>query len=227
MGCTARDVPRALGYDLAYQADLDTARDPATLQGRRAILVAGHNEYWAKAVRDGFDRARAAGTSLAFFGANARTGRCATRRTSAPRGLQEPRPGIPRPTQLETDLFRALVPPRYECGLIGIQHQGGDLAWPVHGDYTVLPGADDAWLKAAGLAPGDAVKGIVSREVDTIPGHLTAADSCGNKLTVLFHRARRRHPRQRRRRALHGAVGCTRVRVGSTSSRGASPRCRA
>ena len=59
------------GYDLAYQADLDTARDPATLQGRHAILVAGHNEYWAKTVRDGFDRARAAGTSLAFFGANA------------------------------------------------------------------------------------------------------------------------------------------------------------
>jgi N,N-dimethylformamidase beta subunit-like, C-terminal len=47
---------------------------------------------------------------------------------------------------------------------------------------------DDPWLRAAGLAAGDEVKGIVSREVDTIPGHLTAADSCGNRLTVLFHR---------------------------------------
>jgi hypothetical protein len=178
------------GYDLAYQADLDTARDPATLQGRKAILVAGHNEYWAKTVRDGFDRARAAGTSLAFFGANAAYWQVRYEddfhtlvgyKSSAWDPETDP--------QLETDLFRALVPPRYECGLIGIQHQGGDLAWPVHGDYTVPPGAlDDAWLKAAGLVPGDAVKGIVSREVDTIPGHLTAADSCGNKLTVLFHR---------------------------------------
>jgi hypothetical protein len=28
----------------------------------------------------------------------------------------------------------------------------------------------------------------VSREVDTIPGWLSAANSCGNALTVLFHR---------------------------------------
>ena len=178
------------GYDLAYQADLDTARDPGTLEGRKAILVAGHNEYWAKAVRDGFERARAAGTSLAFFGANAAYWQVRYEddfRTLV--GYKSATWDPETDPQLETDLFRALVPPRYECGLMGIQHQGGDLAWPVHGDYTVPPSAaTDPWLKAAGLVPGDVLKGIVSREVDTIPGHLTAADSCGNKLTVLFHR---------------------------------------
>jgi Ca2+-binding RTX toxin-like protein len=178
------------GYDLAYQADLDTARDPRTLEGRRAILVAGHNEYWAKAVRDGFERARAAGTSLAFFGANAAYWQVRYEddfRTLV--GYKGAGWDPETDARLETDLFRALVPPRYECGLVGIQHQGGDLAWPVHGDYTVSPtAAADPWLKAADLAPGDVVKGIVSREVDTIPGHLTAADSCGNRLTVLFHR---------------------------------------
>ena len=87
------------GYDLAYQADLDTARDPATLQGRRAILVAGHNEYWAKAVRDGFDRARAAARASPSSAPTRRTGRCATRRSSAPSWATRARPGTPRPTR--------------------------------------------------------------------------------------------------------------------------------
>lgn len=178
------------GYDVSYQADLDTARDPATLEGRRAIAVAGHNEYWAKAVRDGFERARASGTNLAFFGANAAYWQVRFEddfRTLV--GYKSAAWDPETDPQLETDLFRALVPPRYECGLMGIQHQGGDLAWPAHGDYTVPPGVeDDPWLEAAGLAPGDVVRGVVSREVDTIPGWLSAADSCGNRVTVLFHR---------------------------------------
>lgn len=178
------------GYDVSYQADLDTARDPSTLEGRRGILVAGHNEYWAKEVRDGFDRARAEGTSLAFFGANAAYWQ--VRYEEDFRTLVGYKSAAWDPETdplLETDLFRALVPPRYECSLMGIQHQGGDLSWDAHGDYTVPQEArDDPWLRAAGLAPGDVLKGVVSREVDTIPGWLSAADSCGNKLTVLFHR---------------------------------------
>jgi RTX calcium-binding nonapeptide repeat (4 copies) len=178
------------GFDVSYQADLDTARDPDTLEGRRAIAVAGHNEYWGKAVRDGFERARAAGTSMAFFGANAAYWQVRYEddfRTLV--GYKSAAWDPETDPQLETDLFRSLVPPRYECGLMGVQHQGGDLSWPTHGDYTVpVTANDDPWLGAAGLAAGDVVKGIVSREVDTIPGHLTAAESCGNRLTVLFHR---------------------------------------
>ena len=178
------------GYDVAYQTDVDTARDPSTLEGRRAIAIAGHNEYWAKAVRDGFERVRAAGTSLAFFGANAAYWQVRYEddfRTLV--GYKSAAWDPETDPQLETDLFRSLVPPRYECGLMGIQHQGGDLGWPAHGDYTVPAVArDDPWLRAAGLVPGDVVRGVVSREVDSIPGHLSAGDSCGNRLTVLFHR---------------------------------------
>src|SRR5262245_34254517 len=59
------------GYDVAYQADVDTARDPASIVDRKVIAVAGHGEYWSKGIRDSFDAARDAGIDLAFFGANA------------------------------------------------------------------------------------------------------------------------------------------------------------
>lgn len=176
------------GYDIAYQADVDTARDPATIEGRQLVVVAGHNEYWAKAVRDAFDRAKASGTDLAFFGANAAYWQIRYEEDYRTIVAYKSASWDPETDpQLETDLFRALVPPRYECALMGIQHQGGTLDWPVTGDYTVVA-AGDPWLAAGGLAPGEVVKSIVSREVDTIPGSLTPDDSCGNKLTVLFHR---------------------------------------
>jgi hypothetical protein len=185
----ARFLERS-GYDVAYQADVDTARDPGSLEGRKIVAVSGHGEYWTKGMRDGFERAREAGTDLAFFGANVAYWQIRYEddfRTivgyKSAAGDPETNPA------LETDLFRTLVPPRYECELMGIQHQGGDLAWATDGDYVVTEAAaKDPWLHGAGFRAGDVVRGVVSREVDTIPPHQTAADSCGNKLTVLFHR---------------------------------------
>ena len=89
---------------------------------------------------------------------------------------------------LRTAMFRELIPPRLECALIGVQHQGVGLHWPP-GDYTVMQSAAASpWLAGTGLHPGDVLRGIVSTESDSIPGDQTAAASCGNKLTVLFHR---------------------------------------
>jgi RTX calcium-binding nonapeptide repeat (4 copies) len=179
-----------LGYDVAYQADVDTARDPGSLQRRRLIIVAGHSEYWAKEVRDAFEQARANGTNLAFMGANAAYWQVRYEDEYRTVVGYKSSSWDPEPDhQRKTNLFRSLVPPRYECALIGIQHQGGSLEWVTEGDYTVTEAAEsDRWLIAGGFKPGDVVRGIVSREVDTIPPNQTAADSCGNRLTVLFHR---------------------------------------
>lgn len=178
------------GFDVAYQADVDTARDPASLVGRRAVLVAGHSEYWTKGMRDAFEKARDAGTDLAFFGSNAAYWQVRLEdefRTIV--GYKNATWDPETDPALETDLFRALVPPRFECELMGVQHAGGTLQWTTDGDYTVTQAAaTDPWLRGAGLLPGDVLPGIVSREVDTIPGNQTADSSCGNKLTVLFHR---------------------------------------
>ena len=87
-----------------------------------------------------------------------------------------------------TNLFRALQTPRMECELLGIQHQGGPLNWQ-SGDYVVQRDAiGDPWLRGTGFIAGATVRGIVSREVDTIPGTATPASSCGHELTVFFHR---------------------------------------
>ncbi|MDQ1426321.1 MAG: hypothetical protein QOD72_3819 [Acidimicrobiaceae bacterium] len=58
------------GYDATYQSDVFTARHPASLWQHRLVVVAGHDEYWTKSMRDGFDAARVFGINLAFIGAN-------------------------------------------------------------------------------------------------------------------------------------------------------------
>jgi hypothetical protein len=178
------------GYDVSYQADVDGALHPSSLAGRRLIVVAGHSEYWAKELRDGFDRARAAGTNLAFFGANAAYWQVRFEdggRTIV--GYKDSTADPEQDPQRKTDLFRALAQRRWECELIGVQHQGGKLGWTTEGDYTVTSAAtSDPWLRAGAFRPGDTVRGVVSREVDTIPPNQSPGQSCGNHITVLFHR---------------------------------------
>ena len=175
------------GYDVSYQTDVDTDANPASLLQHRLVITAGHGEYWSKVIRDAFDYARDQGTNLAFLGAN--TGYWQIRYEDAGRTIvayksrydPEPDPA------LKTTMFRDLVPPRYECELLGIQSQGVGLRWPLS-DYVVQAGAiGDPWFANTGFQAGDVVKGIVSVESDTIPGTQTADSSCGHKLTVFFH----------------------------------------
>jgi hypothetical protein len=176
------------GYDVSYQSDVWTSSHPRSLLHHRLDVVAGHDEYWTKAMRDGYGAARDAGVNLAFMGANAAYWQVRLedggRTIFTYKSMYDPEPN----PALKTAMFRELVPPRYECELIGIQHQGAGLHWQP-GDYTVQPGAfQTGWTRNTGLRSGAVVRGIVSVESDTIPGNQTAASSCGNALTVLFHR---------------------------------------
>lgn len=61
-----------LGLPLAFATDTDLASRPGLLDGARAVLSLGHDEYWSSAMRAQLLHARdATGTNLAFFGANA------------------------------------------------------------------------------------------------------------------------------------------------------------
>lgn len=184
---TVRYLER-MGYDISYQTDADTHRNPGSLMQHRLILVNGHDEYWTKEMFDAFDGARNRGTNLAFMGANDAYWQIryedAERTIVSYKSFVDP---IADPG-LKTVRFRELNPPRYECTLLGIQHQGGTLQWPP-GDYTVSPTAlDDPWLANTGFRSGDTVPGVVSVEVDTIPSNGSPALSCTHPLTILFHR---------------------------------------
>jgi hypothetical protein len=176
------------GYDVSYQSDVATNYHPRSLLRHKLVVIAGHDEYWTKHMRDAFDFARDSGVNLAFMGANAAYWQVRLidhgRMIYAYKSMYDPNPN----TALKTAMFRELIPPRLECALIGIQHQGVGLHWPP-GDYTVAPTAvDSPWVRGTGLKPGDVIRGIVSVESDTIPGDQTAASSCGHVLTVIFHR---------------------------------------
>ena len=58
------------GYDVSYQTDIDTDRDPGSLLRHQLAMTAGHDEYWTLGMRNAFDAARDAGTNLAFMGSN-------------------------------------------------------------------------------------------------------------------------------------------------------------
>jgi hypothetical protein len=157
------------GYDVSYQTDLDTSRDPTTLLHHRLVMVAGHDEYWTLAMRDAFEQALAAGTNLAFMGSNDAYWNMryedGGQTLFTYKSMYDPNPD---PTQ-KTAMFREIGRP--ECLLLGVQH--ADIRALDHPlDYTVTSaGAADPWLQGTGFQAGDRILGVVGREHDTLTGY--------------------------------------------------------
>ena len=176
-------------YDVSYTTDVDIDADPAELLRHRLVIVAGHGEYWTSRMRDAFDAARDAGTNLAFVGAN--IGYWQVRYADGRRTIVSyklaPDPFPDRSQQ--TTLFRALAPPRYECALEGVQHEGAFLrrGEPTL-DYTVNGAAlSDPWFDGTGFAAGDVVRGVVGPEWDRVVSPKDAWTCAFPNLEVLFH----------------------------------------
>jgi N,N-dimethylformamidase beta subunit-like protein len=62
---------KTAGVPLAYETDNDLAAQPGLLDGARAVISLGHDEYYSASMRAALLTARGAGTNLAFLGANA------------------------------------------------------------------------------------------------------------------------------------------------------------
>jgi methionine-rich copper-binding protein CopC len=58
------------GYDISYQAGVDTDRLGNLLPNHRVFVSVGHDEYWSGAQRANVEAARNAGVNLAFFSGN-------------------------------------------------------------------------------------------------------------------------------------------------------------
>jgi hypothetical protein len=58
------------GLPLGYATDVDLHATPHLLDGARAMVTLGHDEYWSQAERDAATAARDRGVNLAFLGGN-------------------------------------------------------------------------------------------------------------------------------------------------------------
>jgi N,N-dimethylformamidase beta subunit-like, C-terminal len=176
------------GYDVSYQTDVDTHRDPATLVQHRLVIVDGHDEYWTSRIRDAFEAARDAGTNLAFIGAN--VGYWQVRYENdentivSYKSTEDP---ISDPA-LQTVQFRDLTPPRPECELLGVQFQEsmrtpGD----PRRDYRVgKDGLGDPWFAGTGFTDATVLPNLVGPEWDTLRSFYD--NLCAKPgLKVLFH----------------------------------------
>jgi hypothetical protein len=168
------------GYDVSYTTDVDTDRDPGEIERHRLVIVDGHSEYWSNVMRTAFERARAHGTNLAFFGADNVDWQA--RYEDARRTLVVYKDAtldpVPAPAR-KTIQFRNLDPPRPECELVGVQN-----TWAGESEnYTVVDSSlRDPWFKGTGFTRGAMLKGLVGYEWDAaLPG-------CPSEpLTVFFH----------------------------------------
>jgi hypothetical protein len=149
------------------------------------VVVNGHDEYWTKGMRDGFERARDLGTNLAFVGANIDFWQM--RYEDGRRTIVEYRNPGPDPEPdpaLKTVLSRQLEPPRPECELLGVEGivEPGNQSIGIK-DLAVNPAAlSDPWFARSGFTPTTVLPGLVGYEWDLIaPGCATPP------LTDLFH----------------------------------------
>jgi hypothetical protein len=158
------------GFEVAYQTDVDTHRDPSTLVGPKLLISAGHDEYWTREMRDGFDDALARGVSLAFMGAN--TCYWQSRYEDAERTIVEYRRAArdPEPDPaLKTVRFRDLRPARAERELIGQQYDGGIVKPRDARAFRFLPGfAADGWAEGTELDCEVELQRLVGYEWDTL-----------------------------------------------------------
>ncbi|HEX9033547.1 MAG TPA: N,N-dimethylformamidase beta subunit family domain-containing protein [Streptosporangiaceae bacterium] len=159
------------GIDVSYQTDADTDRAPGSLLQHRLVFAIGHDEYWTQRMRDAFHRALARSTNL-MFGSN--SGEWRMRYAGGQRTIVEWRNHLTDPVRnlrLDNGFFRTFGEP--ECKLMGVEHlwaaQRNLTAPPT--SYTVVGPSSDPWLAAAGLAPGNVIRGVVGYEWDSLkPG---------------------------------------------------------
>jgi hypothetical protein len=156
-----------LGLPLAYATDVDLHRDPHLLDGARAVISLGHDEYWSPAMRSHVTLARDRGTNVAFLGANAiyRKIRFAATPLGGHRqqiSYKDASDPISDPAQVTTQ-WRAAPSSDPESTLTGALYQCN----PVRADMIITEA--DHWLLAGlNLPAGTRLPGLVGSEYDRV-----------------------------------------------------------
>jgi hypothetical protein len=158
------------GVPLAYETDVDLNSDPRLLAGARAVITLGHDEYYSAAMRSQLIAARAAGTNIAFLGANAvfRHIRFGSSRLGRDRvvicykvATEDPLYG--KDNAATTQDWRDPPDPRPESVLTGVFYQCN----PVSAPYVVFD--PHSWIFAGThVRKGESFAGVVGPEYDRI-----------------------------------------------------------
>ena len=172
------------GHPLGYATDVDLHADPHLLDGARAVVTLGHDEYWSADMRDNVVVARDRGVNLAFLGGNEiyRHMRLAPSPLGANRveidykNFHEDPMSTIDPTDT-TQEWRSPPDPRPESVILGNVYQCN----PVSADMVVA--APDSWLLKGIVAPGQRLPGMVGDEYSAVDLGVPTP----RPLQVLFH----------------------------------------
>jgi hypothetical protein len=158
------------GVPIAYETDVDLEQNPSLLNGARALISLGHDEYYSAAMRTALLGARGAGTNIAFFGANAmyRHIRFAPSVLGADRieicykvAAEDPLYGTDN--SQTTQQWRDPPDPRPESVITGVFYECN----PVSAPYVVYDPGN--WIFAGtGVRQGTSFPGMVGPEYDRV-----------------------------------------------------------
>ncbi len=156
------------GYDVSYTTNAQVALAGAQrLELNGAFLSVGHDEYWAGEERDAVDAARDAGVPVLVFGGNAAYWKIRYEAFAQPdnprvitcykgRSAADPVQGAG-----VTGRYRDPPVDRPENELLGGMYAGWQLLI-----FPWVAGPASWLVEGAGLAPGDALPGLVGNEYD-------------------------------------------------------------
>jgi hypothetical protein len=161
----------------SFVADTDIALDPTILTGAKALVAAGHDEYWTLEERNSVIKERAAGMNLLFFGAN--NGYWRTRLTTSP-DLGDLRMDIYKSTEEDPDKTSPTIKFR-DQGIseseLTYQYYN---CFKVQGEFTVSN--PNAFIfDGTGAKKGSVYKGLIGPEVD----HALGTDAFDGSRSIL------------------------------------------
>jgi hypothetical protein len=158
------------GVQLAYETDVDLDQNPSILNGSRAVITLGHDEYYSAAMRTALLNVRGAGTNIAFLGANAmfRHIRFAPSALGADRieicykvATEDPLYG--KDNSQTTQDWREPPDPRPESVITGVFYECNPVSVP----YVVYDPGN--WIFAGtGVRQGTSFPGMVGPEYDRV-----------------------------------------------------------
>lgn len=172
------------GLPLGYATDVDLSADPHLLDGARAVVTLGHDEYWSQEMRDNATAARDRGVNLAFLGGNEiyrhirfEPSDLGPNRVEVDYKSFDEDPIHTTDPAAATAQWRSPPVPRPESVLLGNFYQCN----PVHADMVTAD--PDNWLLSGIVTAGQVLPGLIGNEYERVDLRVPTP----RPIEVLFH----------------------------------------